>query len=70
LPISNQTAELIIKMLLKVDKKLSCGGVDDSNGIVGGFMEQVIDLLKEFVKMDNNCVKAVKSLIDQKTSFG
>jgi hypothetical protein len=27
-------------------------------------------LLKEFVKMDNNCVKAVKSLIDQKTSFG
>ncbi len=70
LPVSLQIAELIIKMLFKIDKKLSCGGVDDSNGIVGGFIEEVVELLKEFAKIDPKYIKAFKVFTNQKTGFG
>jgi len=57
-------------MLLKIDKKLSCGGVDDSNGIVGGFVEEVVELLKEFVEIDPKCIRAFKVFTSQRTGFG
>src|SRR3989338_8647351 len=32
LPVNAQTAELLVKLLLRLDRKLQIGGVDDSNG--------------------------------------
>lgn len=69
IPISVQTAELIIKTLLKVDKKLSNTGIDDSNGIVGGFLENAGYFLKDFARIDPECIKKFKLLCKQEISF-
>ena len=49
LPVNKETAEILVKLLLRLDKKLRVSGVDDSNGIVGGFMSEVVQMLEEFV---------------------
>src|SRR3989344_2021165 len=38
LPVSEQTAKLLVDLLLRLDNKLCRGGVDDSDGTVGGFL--------------------------------
>ena len=70
LPVSRQTAKLLVGMLLRLDKKLCAGGVDDSNGTVGGFMYEVVEMLKEYAKLDSKCVKAFRKLCGQETCFG
>ena len=70
LPVSTQTAELLVDLLLRLDKKLCTGGVDDSDGIVGGFIEEVVDVLQEFAKLDPVCVKSFSKLADRETCFG
>jgi len=70
LPVSEQTAKLLIDMLLRLDKRLCTGGVDDSNGTVGGFMEEVVLMLSEFAKLDSICIKSFKRLSGQETCFG
>lgn len=62
LPVNLQSADLLVKLLLRLDKKL-CGGVDDSNGIVGGFMSEIVQILEEYTQIDIVCIKAFKSLI-------
>ena len=69
LPVSEQTAKLIIGLLLRLDKKLSAG-VDDSDGTVGGFIEEVVIMLQDFAKLDPNCIKAFKDLEGIETNFG
>jgi hypothetical protein len=63
LPVNKQAAEILVKLLLRLDKKLCVGGVDDSNGIVGGFMSEVVRVLEEFAQIDPECIKAFKALI-------
>jgi len=63
LPVNRQTTELLVKLLLRLDKKLQVGGVDDSNGIVGGFMSEVVRMLIEYTRIDPKCIKAFKLLI-------
>lgn len=63
LPVNMQTAEILVKLLLRLDKKLCSGGVDDSNGIVGGFMSEVVGMLIEFARIDSDCIGAFKSLV-------
>jgi len=70
LPASEQTTKLLVDMLLRLDKKLCTGGVDDSNGTVGGFIRETVSVLEEYVKLDSNCIKAFDKLIDQETCFG
>ncbi|MCX6764012.1 MAG: SWIM zinc finger family protein [Candidatus Moranbacteria bacterium] len=70
LPVSRQTADLLVKMLLRLDKKLCNGGVDDSDGTVGGFMEELVNVLQEFSRIDHGCTAAFKVLKNQETSFG
>ena len=70
LPVSTQTAVLLVDLLLRLDKKLCTGGVDDSDGIVGGFIEEVVDVLQEFAKLDPVCVKSFSKLADRETCFG
>ncbi|MFC1613588.1 SWIM zinc finger domain-containing protein [Patescibacteria group bacterium] len=70
LPVSEQTAKLLVDMLLRLDKKLCQGGVDDSNGTVGGFMQEVVLILQEYSKLDSKCIKSFKKLCEQDTCFG
>ena len=70
LPASQQTADLIIQTLLRLDKRLTTGGVDDSDGTVGGFIQESVDLLQTFVKTDLRCTKSFGKLKNIETSFG
>jgi hypothetical protein len=70
LPVSEQTAKLLVDMLLRLDNKLCRSGVDDSDGTVGGFMEEVVNVLQEYAKLDHSCTKAFNKLRDKETCFG
>jgi len=70
LPVSEQTAKLLVALLLRLDKKLCTGGVDDSDGAVGGFIEETVQMLKEYAKLDPGCVKAFEELKGKETCFG
>lgn len=70
LPVGKQTAQLIVEMLLKIDNKLCRGGVDDSDGTVGGFIEEAVNMLKEYAKLDSSCVDVFHLLEDKKICFG
>lgn len=63
LPINKQTAEILLKLLLRLDRKLRVGGVDDSNGIVGGFMTRVVEMLEKYAQIDPECINAFKLLL-------
>ena len=69
LPINIQTTDLIINLLLRLDKKLQ-SGVDDSNGTVGGFIEETVELLKDFAKKDPKVTISFKKLIGINSCFG
>ncbi len=70
LPVSEQAAKLLVDLLLHLDCKLSYGGVDDSDGTVGGFIEETVEVLKEFAKFDSSCIKAFEKLNNRETCFG
>ncbi len=70
LPVSEQTSKLVIDTLLRLDKKLCTGGVDDSDGTVGNFIEETVIILKEYIKIDSDCIKSFYILKDKKTCFG
>jgi hypothetical protein len=70
LPVSQQTAKLLVDTLLRLDDRLCRGGVDDSDGTVGGFIEETVQVLKEYAKLDHACVKAFSDLKDKETCFG
>lgn len=70
MPVSTQTADLLVDLLLRLDKKLCTGGVDDSDGEVGEFIEEVVSVLQEFAKLDPSCVNAFDKLKNRETCFG
>ena len=70
LPVSQQTAKLLVDTLLRLDDRLCRGGVDDSDGTVGGFIEEVVLVLKEYTEIDSACAKAFNELKDKETCFG
>lgn len=70
LPVNKQSAEVLVKLLLRLDKKLCVGGVDDSNGTVGGFMSEVVQMLIEYTRIDPTCIKTFGLLVGKQTCFG
>ena len=70
LPVSEQTAKLLVDMLLRLDGKLCRGGVDDSDGTVGDFIEETVRVLKEYAELDFSCVATFKVLEGKETCFG
>ena len=70
LPIGPQTAKLLVDLLIRLDKKLMNGGVDDSDGTVGGFMQQTVQVLQEYAAVDPGCREAFKILQGKETCFG
>lgn len=69
LPVSGQTAKLLVDTLLKIDKKLCHGGVDDSDGTVGNFIEESVRVLGEYAKLDPLCKKVLNELKGRETCF-
>jgi len=63
-------ADILVKLLLRLEKKLSVGGVDDSNGIVGGLAGDLVALLEEFAEIDPSCIDAFEVLCGKKYCFG
>jgi hypothetical protein len=70
LPVNEQTSKLIVEILLRLDDKLCRGGVDDSDGNVGGFIEETVTMLNDFTKLDPNCTNAFHELKHRETCFG
>lgn len=70
IPISENVSDIIIDLLLRLDRKLSTGGVDDSDGTVGDFIENCVEVLKEYIAVDKNCLNSFKKLKDRETCFG
>jgi len=70
LPVSEQTAKLLVNLLLRLDKKLCQGGVDDSDGTVGEFINETVLILKEYAKLDPDCKKAFRVLENREMCFG
>src|SRR3989338_11716789 len=70
LPVNAEVSKLIVKLLLRLDKKLTSGGVDDSDGTVGGFIEETVNMLQEYAKLEHLCIGSFKSLLNQETCFG
>ncbi|MFC1806887.1 SWIM zinc finger domain-containing protein [Candidatus Omnitrophota bacterium] len=69
LPVSRQVADVLVKLLLRLERKLSRGGVDDSNGIVGGLAWELVALLEEFAKIDPSCIDAFEPLCEKECCF-
>ena len=71
LPVNKQAAVILVRLLLRLERKLISGGVDDSNGIVWPFMRDVTQMLIEYSRIDPECIKAFKPLAGIGiTSFG
>ena len=70
LPVSRQMADILVKLLLRLERKVSVGGVDDSNGIVGGLAGELVVLLEEFARIDPSCIDAFELLCGKKYCFG
>lgn len=69
LPVSPQITILLIDLLLRLDTKLSTGGVDDSDGTVGDFITSTVHVLQEYARLDPECVQEFRKLQDQETCF-
>ena len=70
LPVCEQTAALLVDMLLRLDRKLTTGGVDDSDGTVGAFIEETVQVLIQYAAFDPVCVRALHKLKNKETCFG
>lgn len=70
LPVCVTTTKLLVDLLLRLDEKVSRGGIDDSDGEVGGFMEETVAVLQEYAKLEPKCAKAFEILKSRETCFG
>jgi len=68
LPVNKKSSEILINLLLKLDKKLSTG-VDDSDGTVGSFMYEVVGILEQYAQINPECINSFKKLCDKKIAF-
>ncbi len=70
LPVNEDTAKLLVGVLIRLDKKLTTGGVDDSDGTVGGFIQEVVFILVEYANLNSKCAKSFGKLRGKETCFG
>lgn len=69
-PAGLQTAKLLVATLLRLERKIMNGGVDDSDGTVGNCMAGMVEVLVQYARLDPECAKAFKKLEGLSTSFG
>lgn len=70
LPVNKHSAQLLVDLLLRLDKKLIFGGVDDSEGTVGEFIRETVEVLKQYSQLEPECALTFRKLQNRKTCFG
>jgi len=70
LPVGEKTSKLLVDLLLRLDEKLCRGGVDDSDGVLGGFIDETVIVLQEFAKLCPDCKNTFVALRNRETCFG
>ena len=68
--VSKQTADILVDLLLRLDKKVCSGGVDDSDGTVDTFIHETVVVLEEYAKLDPKVKESFKKLENKETCFG
>ncbi len=68
-PVSRQTSDVLVKLLLRLGNKLATS-VDDSDGTVGGFADALVVMLQEYAKLDPACKESFKVFKTKETGFG
>jgi len=62
LPVHQKTAELLANIITRLHRKLTVGGVDDSDGRVGEFIGKTTDVLAEYARQNPSCGKALEKV--------
>lgn len=70
LPASKENADYLWKLVLRISKKLATGGVDDSDGTVGGCVYEILAKLAEFAKEKPELKPIILEYSKDDTGFG
>jgi hypothetical protein len=70
LPPSKENANYLWKLVLKLSKKLSHGGVDDSNGTVGGCIFTLVAQCGRYAKENSDLKSMINKFTEDDTGFG
>jgi len=70
IPVVPETSEMLVKYSIRLDERLCRGGIDDSDGTVGGFIEGVVEVLEEYARKDPRCIQTFKPLCFISSCFG
>jgi hypothetical protein len=69
LPVCDHAAQILVDILLRLDRKLCSSGVDDSDGTVGDFIIDLVSVLIDFVKIDPSTARAFQKVLGKRTCF-
>ena len=67
---TKENVKYLWQLVLRLSKKLSQGGVDDSDGIVGGCVDKIIRKIIDMVRKNKELIKLLHSFTDDYTGFG
>ena len=70
LPPSKANAEYLWKLVLRLSKKLATGGVDDSDGVVGDCISELVGQLAGYAKQSLDLQPQILSYCEDDTGFG
>ena len=70
LPPNKENAKYLWSLVLKLSKKLSHGGVDDSDGTVGGCIYSLVEKCAGYAKAKPELKDMIQKFIDDDTGFG
>lgn len=70
LPANKENIRYIWSIVMKLSKKLSEWGVDDSNGTVGRCVLELVSVCKKFMKEDPGLESTVRKFSEDETGFG
>jgi len=59
----------LVDLLLRLGNKLA-NTIDDSDGTVGGFANELVGLLQKYAKLDPACKASFKVFKTKETGFG
>lgn len=70
LPATKENAEYLWSLVLKLSKKLSHGGVDDSNGTVGNCIASLVKQCAGYAKEKSELKPIIERFTEEDTGFG
>lgn len=70
LPPTKENADYLWKLVLRLSKKLSTGGVDDSDGVVGDCISEIVVQIYGYAKQSPDLKPYILHYCEDDTSFG